>query len=297
MILTALLLACCLQAAPEVTVDTDSVTLGQILPFADGDARAAIAMGYAPQPGLGRRFSKVEFQSKIRAAGLSYEELTLPDSVLVRRKAEFLDPERVRVAVLGAFERQYPATQITVLSLNVPQTPLASGVLDLVATVPVRSDLTAPMFVRVDARGQGFSKSLFVRTVVEALIPQLVLVNPVAAGDQVHADDVELIPAPFKGLVSPLTSLEELQGVVASRDLRAGQTLTQELVHAPLLVRKGDSVTVTATSGGVTISATMRAKNDARFGDTISVEHLSGPGVTRARVIGSRSLEALQGVQ
>jgi flagella basal body P-ring formation protein FlgA len=65
------------------------------------------------------------------------------------------------------------------------------------------------------------------------------------------------------------------------------------MLYSPLLVRKGESVTVKATSGGITIAATMRAKSDARFGDTIPVEHLSGPGSTSARVIGTRTLEAL----
>jgi hypothetical protein len=56
--IAALLLACCLAAPADVTVDTETLTFGSIIPFANGDARASIGLGYAPQPGLARRLLK-----------------------------------------------------------------------------------------------------------------------------------------------------------------------------------------------------------------------------------------------
>ena len=81
--------------------------------------------------------------------------------------------------------------------------------------------------------------------------------------------------------------------MLAKRDLEPGQVLTTDLLYTPLYVHKGDSVTVNATAGSVTISATMRAKASGKFGDTIQVEHLSGEGTTTARVVGPRMLESL----
>jgi flagella basal body P-ring formation protein FlgA len=295
--IVALILACCLQAPAEITVDADRLTLGTVLPIPKGDARADVVLGYAPQPGIARRFTKPELLSRISAAGLSSAGLDLPDSVLVRRKAEMLDPERVRLAVQEAFARQYPKALVTILSINVPQTTLGTGSVELTATIPPRSDLSGPLFIRVDIRGEGVSKNIFVRTVADALIPQLVLRNPVAAGKAVSSEDVELIAVPLRGLAVPIASLETVEGFVASTDLKPGQTLTKDLLYAPLLVRKGESVTVKASTGGVTIAATMRAKSDARFGDTIVVEHLTGIGSSSARVVGVRSLEALKGVR
>lgn len=295
--IAALILACCLQAPTEVTVDTERLTLGAVLPIPRGDARADILLGYAPQPGIARRFTRPEILSRISAAGLSSAGLDLPDSVLVRRKAEILDPERVRLAVQDAFTRQYPKAVVTILSIDFPQTTVGAGSLELTATIPPRSDLSAPLSVRVDIRGQGSSKTIFVRTVADALIPQLVLRNSVAAGSVVRAEDVELIAVPVRGLAAPIASMESVEGFVASTDLKPGQTLTKDLLYAPLLVRKGESVTVKATAGGVTIAATMRAKSDARFGDTISVEHLTGVGSASARVVGVRSLETLKGAR
>src|SRR6185436_1324083 len=106
--IAALLLACCLAAPADITVDTETLTLGSIIPFPAGDARASIGLGYAPQPGLARRCLKQEITAKIMTAGLKTDDLEIPDSVLIHRKAQILDADQARAAVEQAFARQYP---------------------------------------------------------------------------------------------------------------------------------------------------------------------------------------------
>jgi flagella basal body P-ring formation protein FlgA len=290
--IAALLLACCLAAPASVTVDTETLTLGTIIPFPVGDARASIGLGYAPQPGLARRFLRQELVAKITTAGLKTDDLVIPESVLIQRKAQTLDAEQVKAAIQQAFSRQYPNAAVNVLSVDVPQTQVSGAGLELTATVPASANLSAPVFVRLDLRAPGFSRNIFVRTIAEVQQPQLVIRNPVAANTPVGKEDVEWKVVPLRAGAT-VGSIEKLHGFVAARDLQPGQILTSDMLYSPLLVRKGESVTVRSTSGGITIAATMRAKSDARFGDTIPVEHLSGPGITSARVIGTRTLEAL----
>src|SRR3989442_7261801 len=75
MLSALLILTCCLSAPPEVTISTDSITLGQVIPFGGSDPRATISLGYAPNPGLARRFLKDEVLAKIIAAGVLTKEL------------------------------------------------------------------------------------------------------------------------------------------------------------------------------------------------------------------------------
>jgi flagella basal body P-ring formation protein FlgA len=291
-VIAALFLACCLAAPASLTVDTETLTLGTIIPFPNGDARASIGLGYAPQPGLARRFLRQELIAKITTAGLKIDDLQIPESVLVQRKAQVLDAEQAKAAIQQAFSRQYPNAAVNILSVDVPQTQVPGAGLDVTATVPAQANLSAPVFVRLELKAPGFSRSVFVRTVAEVQQPQLVLKNPVAANASIGKDDVEWKVVPLSAGAS-VGSVEKLQGFAAARDLQPGQVLTPNMLYSPLLVRKGESVTVKATSGGITIAATMRAKSDARLGDTIPVEHISGPGSTSARVIGTRTLETL----
>jgi flagella basal body P-ring formation protein FlgA len=292
-VIAALFLACCIAVPADVTVDTETLTLGNIIPFPPGDVRASIGMGYSPQPGLARRFLKPEIAAKIMTSGLKFDDLQIPDSVVVHRKAQFLDANSARAAIQQAFSRQYPNAAVEIVSLDVPPTQVPGGALDVMATIPSAANLSAPVFVKVDLKASGYTRSLFIRTTVEVQQPQLVLKNPVGANAAISRDDLEWKVMPLRGNAS-VPSIDKLQGFVAVRDLQPGQALTTDMLYSPLLVRKGESVTVKATSGGITIAATMRAKSDARFGDTVAVEHLSGPGSTSARVIGTRTLEALQ---
>src|SRR6185436_10750457 len=134
--IAALLLACCLAAPADITVDTETLTLGTIIPFPNGDARASIGLGYSPQPGLARRFLKPELLAKITSAGLKTDDLEIPESVLVHRKAQILDAEQAKAAVQQAFARQYPNAAVNIISIDVPQTQVSGSGLDVSANVP-----------------------------------------------------------------------------------------------------------------------------------------------------------------
>lgn len=235
MILGTLLLTCCLSAPAEVTVDSDSITLGALIAFTAKDPRASISLGYAPNPGLARRFAKYEILGKIAALGLPVDDLQIPESVLVRRRTAILDRNQITQAVLDAFVKQFPGVNVQILSVEVPSVEIGTEPVEIKASLPSRFDLSHSIFVRIDVRGATYSRTAFVRANVKV----------------------------------------------------DGQQTSE------IYVRKGDSVTVKATSGGVTIAATMRAKETGRFGDTIQVEHLNGQGATSARIVGPRTLETL----
>jgi len=287
-LISALLLALTLSAPAEVTIDSDSITLGALIPFPSNDARAPLPLGYAPNPGLSRRIAKYEITGKLTAAGLPADDLQLPEYILVHRAAAGLDRDQVTRAILDAFTKQYPNANVEITSVELPVVQVGTGPLELSASLPPHVDLSNSVFVRVELRGTSFSRNLFVRTNVNVEAEQPVLKNKIAAHSEIQPNDIEWKLTPVRGAV-----VEEAQGMLAKRDLEPGQVLTTDLLYMPLYVHKGDSVTVKATAGAVTISATMRAKASGKFGDTIQVEHLSGEGTATAKVVGPRTLESL----
>jgi flagella basal body P-ring formation protein FlgA len=287
-LISALLLALTLSAPPEVMIDSDSITLGALIPFPSNDARAAVSLGYAPNPGLSRRIAKYEITGKLIAAGMAADDLQIPEYILVRRSAAGLNRDQVTRAILNAFTKQYPDANVEISSVELPAVQVGTGPLEISASLPPRVDLSNAVFVRVEVRGTSFSRNLFIRTNVNVEAEQPVLKNKVAAHSEIQPNDIEWKLAPVRG-----AAVEDAQGMLAKRDLEPGQVLTADLLYTPLYVHKGDSVTVKATAGAVTISATMRAKASGKFGDTIQVEHLSGEGTATAKVIGPRTLETL----
>jgi flagella basal body P-ring formation protein FlgA len=286
-LITALLLFSILAAPADVTIDVDTITLGVLIPFPAGDPRAAIVLGYAPNPGLARRIPKSEIFSKLALAGKSADDLQLPDSILVHRRSAGLDQDRVTQAILDAFTKRFPGANIEITNVEIPAVQIGTGAVQILASLPARLDPDSSIFVRVDLRGTTFAKTVFVRTTVRIEAEQPVLKNKIAAHTEVQSGDIERRMMPLRLGSAP----EQVDGLLAKRDLEAGQVLTSDLLYLPLAVRKGDAVTVKAAAGTVTIVATMRAKSAGKLGETISVEHLSGEGSTLARIVGPRILE------
>ena len=284
--IAVLLLVSVLSGPADVTIDSDTISLGALIPFSASDARAAISLGYAPNAGLARRIPKYEILQKIAAAGLPADDLQLPEFILVHRRASGLDRDQVTRAVLNAFTKQFPNANIEITSVDIPPVQIGTGPVEINASLPARFDPATSVFVRVDFRGNSFSKTVFVRTNVRIEAEQPVLKNKVAAHGEIMPGDIELKIMPVHG-----DAPQPVGGMLAKRDLEPGQVVTSDLLYMPLYVRKGESVTVKATAGSVTIAATMRAKAAGKLGETIAVEHLSGEGSTIARIIGPRILE------
>jgi len=293
----ALLLACCLTAPTEISIDTDTVKLGAIVGFPSGDPRASLSLGAAPQPGLGRSFSRQELIAKVYTAGLPLDDLKLPESVMVRRKSQGLDSAMVAALVQDAFARQFPDADVSILSIDTPDVGVATGPLEITASLPERPDPSAPIFVVLSVRSSGYSRKVFVKTTAVIRKPQPILRTDIAANSEIHADDIEWKLMPMQGHGDHLLSTASLDGMLTKRPLPAGDVLTMDLLYAPLIVHKGDAVTVRATNGGITITAVMRARSAAHMGETIVVEHLSGGGTTSARVVGPKMLVATQGAK
>ena len=287
-------MTCCLTAPPEVTLDADSITVGDIVPISVSDPRVAVSLGRAPAPGLARRIRNHEVESRIRAAGFDSQDLQLPESILVRRKATTLDPKKVREAVTDAFARQFPGAKVELIQLEVPELGIPTGQASITGVLPERFDPKLPIFVRLDIRASGFVRSAHARAMVRIDVLQPVIQVGVPAHSEIKPEDVEWVMAPLDGSREVPKSLDTFAGMLAKHALEAGQVLKADVLYMPLYVRKGETVTVKAIAGGITIAAMMRSTASGGLGEVVKVEHLTGAGSVSARIVGQRILEVIQ---
>jgi flagellar basal body P-ring formation protein FlgA len=86
-------------------------------------------------------------------------------------------------------------------------------------------------------------------------------------------------------------AVEEVVGKQTSKTIVEGKVVTPDAVKAPLMVRRGDVVTVSAKAAGIRIHTTARAKDDGALGDLVAVESLTDRKSFTARVCGPRETE------
>ena len=227
-------------------------------------------------------------QVEIRTGGRAESRLPVT-AAIVRRTTE-----RAQAAIAAYLRSQSPENeggwQIE-LHLNDDQArTLSAGKNELIATGG-----EAPWAGR-----QEFTLTLPTETgeqsaVVQAQVSPAPLVvvatRALVPGEMVQETDVKLAQLKPGRIDSPCYRLEEAVGKETKRAIVVGQPLDEDDLRSPLVVRRGDAITVYARSAGIQVRTDGRATEDGSRGDLIVVQSLTSPDKFRARVSGIREVE------
>jgi flagella basal body P-ring formation protein FlgA len=136
-------------------------------------------------------------------------------------------------------------------------------------------------------------KTIFPRLDVMVLREVMVTLNPVARGQALVVDDVQLEKRALHTVQGTpiLGGPEILKGAVAKRHVSKGSVLVEGAFDLPPLVRSGSMVAVKVVSGGLTIIASGQAVSDGAMGQLIRVVNLDTRKDFVARVVGENRVE------
>jgi len=119
----------------------------------------------------------------------------------------------------------------------------------------------------------------------------VVAVRPIARGAVFTAADIELRAVDVTPKISQkpvVSSVDELIGKEARQAIQAGDVVFADQVQSPVLIKRGELVTVMAQSGGIRVRTTARALHDGAHGELVQVESLASKEKFDARVTGLR---------
>jgi flagella basal body P-ring formation protein FlgA len=119
--------------------------------------------------------------------------------------------------------------------------------------------------------------------------------RPVARGEELGAAAVEVEDGELTGvLLDRLPTMADIVGAQARRAIRAGELLTDAAVIVPPLVKSGDEVRVSISTGAVEVTGIGRASGSGRAGDLIRVLMPSSRKGIKARITGPGSVEIVR---
>jgi flagella basal body P-ring formation protein FlgA len=115
----------------------------------------------------------------------------------------------------------------------------------------------------------------------------------IARGEVIGAGDV-VLGTPANPLLSGniLTSLDAAEGMEARRPLRAGEIISATDLRHPVVVTKGQTVTMTFDAPGVSLTAMGRAMAEGGVGDTVVVQNPASYRMVNAIVTGAGTVRA-----
>jgi flagella basal body P-ring formation protein FlgA len=276
-------------------VTDESVTLADVATL-EGEAAVlgTVVLGPAPAPGASRGIDGRMILRRLRAAGFDGEttRYVIPATVRVSRAAQEIAAAEIEAAVEQAAPALLgPGERLRSLEVAGP-TRVAVGAYDLRVAPPPptrgaqrRFDVEVLMNERVVA-------TTAVRARIDASGPVVVTRRPVARGALVQAGDLvveerDLGNAP----ASVVTSVDQAVGMEARVPLAAGTPLTFRALERPLLVRRGDVISLIVETPGMRISVAGEAREPGAAGDAVRVlnrksqQELSGRVVDRGIVL------------
>ena len=130
------------------------------------------------------------------------------------------------------------------------------------------------VLVRVGC-ASGATWSVNVPVEVRREITVFVLRRSLGRGEALQAADVSAQKREIPGLASQFVMrLEDLNGRLTRRPLSEGTALTADALAPALLIHRGQSVTLTASAGGIEVRAPGRALADATANQRLRVQNL-----------------------
>ena len=114
----------------------------------------------------------------------------------------------------------------------------------------------------------------------------LTYARSLAAGDIVQPEDV--VWTPMQAHLAPSGAPRDAEAVIglsARRALRAGAAVADRDLAAPQVIARNDMVKVSYESGGISLTLTGRATQDASAGDTVTITNLQSDRTIQAVAI------------
>lgn len=189
--------------------------------------------------------------------------------------------------------RQWLAEQATLKGLVAPQfelslvergtTPAAACAQAVVVEAVETRYLSRMRFAATCPGSAGWQREWVVRAEVSALV--VVAAAPVQANRAMAEADLAQERRTLVDMADALPSVDAAVGQASTRALRTGQVVSPRWLVQPLLLKRGDSVSIVARNGPIEVQVPGEAMEPGRRGQVVRVRNAGTGKVIRARVV------------
>ena len=305
-----------LRLRQQCTAHGSVVTLGDIAEIYSADADqagklAALELFPAPPASQQRVLGVREVQDLLALHGISLADhrfsgssqivltaasepahVDQPLTVSASKRAH----RRVQEAILQYLQTKTASAEPRYLQFDVPAA-LARAAANPVQPISVSGGI-APWTgsqrfeIKVDTSEGSGPFTLDVQVAVPSAV--VAAVHSLSRGAVIRESDLALVrDAPRDDESGVFHSIEEVAGKQTTRGVPDGKIIAADDLQAPLLIHKGDVVTVYARSAGIRVRTTARARDDGGLGDLVTMETMQDRKPYQARVCGMREAEVL----
>ena len=276
----------------DVILNSDTLTVGDI--FDNAGRNQNYVLGPAPQPGKDMVLNAPTLLRIALALDLAWKPQSSADQVVVTRAATIIDANAVRDALREKLKEKVidenfsldtggQRLDIVLSGMNEPTLDIRNLKYDA-KSGRFEAEISAPA-------GDRPQKKMTVTGSVRPILSVPVLNHPLRNGDIIGLNDLDMIEL-YASDIQPDMFLnpDDLIGLTPRRTAMAGKPLRNVDLQAPLLVSRGEGVTIICKSGPIILTASGKALQNGAKGDFIRVTNVASNRPIDAIVSGAREV-------
>jgi flagella basal body P-ring formation protein FlgA len=272
----------------NVVVDGPVIRLGDL--FSDAGARSGEAVAQAPAPGAKIVYDAGWLAARAREQKLAWQPRSRFDETSVERASQAITADAIALELRRELGDRLPTGPVELaldnpgLRIFVPASAPATLAIDGLTFDP-RSGRVAAY---VSAPGtDANAERIRVGGRVFRLIEVPVLTRSVSPGEQIAAGDVQTVALRAERLnQNYVGNAADLVGRTPKRSIRPGEPVRPSDVQIPIVVRKGELVTIILQTRAIMLTAQATALEDGAVGQAIRVSNTRSKKTLDATVTG-----------
>ena len=290
-----------IRVLPESVVYGDRYAIGEIAELDGFDVEAIqmlsrIKVGMSPLPGRSYLVSKRQIESQIKRRFKKYAfKIVVPKKAIVSRAALKISKEQIKRIVLreiGKQYREYDDVKITI----------ATKLKDIF----ISKGQVSYQIKRIGGTGQigGYSswmlslelnkkivKKMIVRAKIDVFEDVLIAKSKIRKGTKVtHSDLTTIKKNVSREREGHLVPSDLIVGQQARRDILRNESVKENLVEEPIIMKKGTPVIVVYETKNIKLTNLATAMKSGRKGDIIPVRTVSGKVTIYAVIVDSKKV-------
>ncbi|MCK7614869.1 flagellar basal body P-ring formation chaperone FlgA [Roseibium sediminicola] len=272
----------------QVMTLSDIVTVGDF--YTNAGRFAAKPLFRSPDMGTSGNVPASDVAERARAAGLETAGTDGLRTVVVYRGATKLNRDQLAGLVRKSLEERNAGLNADKLDIRLLQAP-DQVLADPKVSDPIRIDrvewsqTSGHFTLHATVAVEFGTDRLILSGIATEMIDVVTLAQPVRRGDIVKEEDLDMLRiARNKVPAGALTDLDDIVGKQARINVRANAPLSRRDFQRPVLIERGEKITVTFIMPGMKLTSRAQAMDDGAKGDVIDVMNLTSRRIVPAIV-------------